>query len=69
MPVITTLTLWRNIMEFTLKEAKNLVALFGDDPDETITVVEVGSDEPSHSGPGLYAYCTFYPDEGSTLLG
>ena len=59
-------------MEFTLRQAKDLVALFGDDPndpDETITVVEVGSDELSHSGPGLYAYCTEYPDEGTTLLG
>lgn len=59
-------------MEFTLKQAKDLVGLFGDDPDnpdETITVVEVGSDEPSHSGPGLYAYCTEYPDEGIILLG
>lgn len=55
-------------MEFTLKEAQDLVALFGGEESE-ITVVEVGSDEPSHSGPGLYAYFSEYPDEGTTLLG
>ena len=55
-------------MEFNLKQALALVAFFGDEESE-ITVVEVGSDEPSHSGPGLYAYFTEYPDEGATLLG
>jgi hypothetical protein len=60
-------------MEFTLKQAQDLVELFGgsdpDYPEETITVVEVDSDEPSHSGPGLYAYHTEYPDEGAIILG
>ena len=56
-------------MIFTLGQAKDLVAFFGDDEETEVTVVEVGSDEPSHSGPGLYAYYTEYPDEGATLLG
>ena len=56
-------------MDFTLKQAQDLVALFGDDEESEITVVKVSNDEPSHSGPGLYAYFTEYPDEGTTLLG
>ena len=56
-------------MEFTLKQAKELISLFGEDEECEITVVEVGSDEQSHSGPGLYAYYSEYPDEGSMFLG
>lgn len=56
-------------MRFTLKQAQDLVAFFGGDVETEITVVEVGSDEPSHSGPGLYAYFSEYPDEGAMLLG
>ena len=56
-------------MRFTLKQAQDLVAVFGDDEETEITAAEVGSDDPNHSGPGLYAYFSEYPDEGTTLLG
>ena len=61
------------MMDFTYAEAKDLFEFFGeldsDNPEMTITVTEVGSDEPSHSGPGKYAHYTEYPEEGTMLLG
>jgi hypothetical protein len=29
----------------------------------------VQGDESAHEGPGVYVYCTEYPDEGSSYLG
>lgn len=55
-------------MYFTYQEAKDLLEFFGDEEDE-MEVIEVGRDDPNHSGPGLYAYYRDYPEEGSVLLG
>ena len=56
-------------MDFTYREVEELLGLFGKDEETEISVIEVSKDEPSHSGPGKYAYATEYPDEGSQLLG
>ena len=49
------------------RETEALLAMFrGESGDETITVID--GDENSHSGPGLYAYDSEYPDEGSIFL-
>lgn len=58
-----------NKMDFTYQEAKDLLEFFGGDPQTEVTVVEVAEGDPSHSGPGLYALYTEYPDEGTLLLG
>lgn len=50
----------------TLRQAEKLVAFFGGH-DAEITIAP--SDIDSHSGPGLYAWCTDYPEEGSEFLG
>jgi len=55
-------------MYFTYKEAKDLFKFFGGDEETEITVEVLGTD-PSHSGPGLYAYDSEYPGEGTILLG
>ena len=55
-------------MDFTYEAAKNLLDLFGGDKETEITVTEVKENEANHSGPGLYAYYTEYPEEGSFLL-
>lgn len=54
-------------LEFTLAEAQELVLFFGGDEEGTMTVSK--GREDAHSGPGLYAYCTDYPGEGSVKLG
>lgn len=51
-------------MEFTLSQAQTLLEMFGGD-DTSITVSELTD---GHSGSGLYAYATEYPDEGSVFL-
>lgn len=51
---------------FTYAEAVDLVECFGGDESTEITVIDSAT---GHSGPGLYAYTTDYPDEGSTFLG
>lgn len=56
-------------MEFTLKQAQALVEAFGGDEESIMTVTEVKDGQKSHSGPGLYAHCTDYPEEGSIFLG
>ena len=49
----------------TLQVATALVELFGsDDTDMTIQFIADG-----HSGPGFYAWCTEYPEDGSDFLG
>lgn len=53
-------------MEFTLKQAQDLVESFGGDEETTMTVK---APDKGHSGPGLYVFATDYPDEGSMLLG
>lgn len=55
-----------NIMKFTLKEAQELFDFFGGE-DAEVTVEEVNND--GHSGKGLYAFFTEYPEEGSVFLG
>lgn len=55
-----------NMLSFSLDQAKELVEQFGGDEDTEISVTE---ETEAHSGPGLYAHVTDYPDEGSTLLG
>jgi len=47
-------------MEFTLSEAKGLVAMFGGDDNTTITV--------STQGETKLGYFTDYPEEGSVEL-
>lgn len=54
-------------LEFTLAEAQELVLFFGGDEEGTMTVSRGGED--AHAGPGLYAYCTDYPEEGAVKLG
>jgi hypothetical protein len=54
-------------LTFKLKQAKLLVEFFGEDEETEITVVE--GDETAHSGYGLYAYYSDYPDEGTFYLG
>ena len=54
-------------IEFRREQAQALLEMFGGD-DETRITVAVG-DALSHSGPGLYAYHTEYPDEGALFLG
>lgn len=54
-------------MEFTLKQAQTLVEAFGGDEESTMTVTM--GDATAHSGPGLYAGSTDYPEEGSFFLG
>jgi len=56
-------------MNFTYQEAKDLLEFFGGYKETEITVIEVSGDDPNHSGPGLYAYYSEYPDEGTMLLG
>lgn len=62
-------------MEFTRKQAEHLLECFGSVPDWdeyedfTISVIEVTEEQPSHSGPGLYAIFTEYPEEGAIKLG
>lgn len=51
---------------FTHAQAEALLECFGGDEEATITVIE--GDETSHSGPGLYAYSSEYPDEGLIFL-
>ncbi len=59
-------------MDFTRKETLALLEFFGDEdldnPEMTITVKEVGKDEKAHSGPGLYAYYSEYPEAGARCL-
>jgi len=55
-----------NEIELALKEAKAIVDFFGGDEEGTVTVIR--GDENYHSGPGLYALCTDYPEEGCVLL-
>lgn len=51
-------------MKFNLEAAKNLLEFFGgEDSDVTVEYTD------GHSGKGLYAYCTDYPDEGCVFLG
>ncbi len=54
-------------IEFTLGQALALVECFGGDDATTVTVVS--GDAHAHSGPGLYAYPSEYPDEGAHFLG
>jgi len=56
-------------MKFTYQEVKDLLEFFGGDEETEITVIEVKASDPNHSGPGLYAYYSEYPDEGTMILG
>jgi hypothetical protein len=56
-------------MDFKYQEVKDLLEFFGGDEETEISVIEVKEEDPNHSGPGLYAYYSEYPDEGSMLLG
>ncbi len=47
-----------------LHQAQTIVEMFGGE-DSLVTVSE---EEVGHSGPGLYAHSTEYPDEGSVFL-
>jgi hypothetical protein len=51
-------------MNITLRQAKKLVAFFGGHDCE-ITVAEALPGQ----APGLYAWCTEYPEEGAEYLG
>lgn len=53
-------------IEFNLATAQALVATFGGDDETEMTVAH---SVDGHSGPGLYAYSSDYPDEGSIFLG
>lgn len=52
-------------LEFTLAEARDLLAMFSDQDGDTITV----SRESGFNGRGLYAFFTECPEEGSEKLG
>jgi hypothetical protein len=52
-------------MEIKLLQAMALVAVFGGDKKSSMTVVA----GDGHSGKGLYACSTDYPEEGSVFLG
>ena len=52
-------------IEFNLEMAKTLFYLFGNE-DSEITVEYI---KEGHSGEGLYAHFTEYPEEGSIFLG
>jgi len=56
-------------MYFSYQEAKDLLEIFGGGEDTEISVIEIEDPNVAHSGPGLYAYYSEYPDEGTTLLG
>lgn len=48
-----------------LAQATHLLNLFGGEPGQ----MTVSAAAKGHSGPGLYAHCTEYPEEGATYLG
>ena len=47
-----------------MKQTAELLDLFGGEPTE-FTVMQCNG----HSGPGLYAYVTEYPEDGASYLG
>jgi len=53
-------------MDFTYDQARDLFEAFGGDEETVITVTLVTN---GHSGPGLYASFTDYPEEGGIFLG
>lgn len=52
----------------TLSDVQRLVELYGGDNETEISLAIVEKGQRSHSGPGVYAYYTDYPAEGSTLI-
>lgn len=52
-------------LNINLKQAQELVEFFGGD-ENCEMYVEFGD---GHSGKGLYACCSDYPEEGSVFLG
>lgn len=59
-------------IRITLRQAEALVALFGGaDTEMTVTDLESGriSDQGETLPPGLYAFCSEYPEEGAVYLG
>lgn len=52
-------------MILTLAQAEFICDMFDEDPDTEIMIEET----TGHSGPGLYAWYTDYPDEGSIFIG
>ena len=55
-------------VELNKQQAEAVVSMLSSEG-ETITIVNCGEDKPGHSGPGLYAFMTDYPDEGAIFLG
>jgi hypothetical protein len=55
------------MVELTLAQAREIVAMFGGDEDEDATVT-VQQGTLGHSGPGVYAWWTELPEEGSIKL-
>ena len=47
-----------------LHQAQTIVEFFGGED----SIVTVSQSEDGHSGPGLYAHSTEYPDDGSIFL-
>lgn len=55
-------------IDINYEQARELLSLFPDDRRELCYTLCEG-DETFHSGPGLYAYVSDYPDEGCFFLG
>lgn len=51
-------------LQITLRQAEKLLAFFGGH-DTEVSVAQARPDQP----PGLYAWCTEYPEEGAAYLG
>lgn len=61
----TAQTTVRHAVELDFKQASELLELFGGEP----TAYTVSYETGGHSGPGIYAHVTEYPEEGSSYLG
>ena len=52
-------------IELTLKQTQEIVEFFGGDEESTVTVGPWPSEKPV---PGLWVWCTDYPEEGGIPL-
>ena len=52
-------------MRINIKQAKELVALFGEDEETVLNIQAAKTDKDGHSGPGIYVGYDEYPEEGS----
>ena len=52
----------------TLGDVQRLADLYGGDTETEMSLAIVEKGQRSHSGPGVYAYYTDYPEEGGSLI-